>query len=78
MSEEMYDREGFKGIHNIDLSPPVIQLMMSRNADSRQHLKFHVMDARELKYPNDYFDGIIDKGTLDCLLCGSYAWKNYI
>jgi ubiquinone/menaquinone biosynthesis C-methylase UbiE len=78
MCEDMYDQDGFRGVQNIDLSPEVIQLMMSRNHDPRQHLKFHVMDVRELKYPNDYFDAIIDKGTLDCLLCGSYAWKNFL
>jgi len=76
MCEEMYDEDGFRGVHNIDLSPPVIQIMMERNAETRHNLKFHVMDVREMKYPNGFFDAIVDKGTLDCLLAGSYAWKN--
>ena len=75
MCEDMYD-DGFRGLQNVDISPEAIQLMMARNHDPRMHLKFHVMDVKELKYPNDYFDAIIEKGTLDAILCGSLAWKN--
>lgn len=34
------------------------------------------MDVRSLTYPSNYFDLIIDKSTIDALLCGDYAYLN--
>ena len=34
------------------------------------------MDCRELEFPDETFDMIIDKSTADALLCGSHAFKN--
>jgi len=39
-------------------------------------MKFEVMDARDLKYPDGYFDVIIDKSTVDALLCGDESFLN--
>ena len=39
-------------------------------------MKWESMDCRELKYPNEVFDLIIDKSTIDALLCGSFAFVN--
>lgn len=39
-------------------------------------LSDHEMDARDLKYPEREFDVVIDKGTLDAILCGSESAKN--
>ena len=39
-------------------------------------MKWEVMDVRELKYPDEMFDLIIDKSTIDALLCGNYAFFN--
>lgn len=33
-------------------------------------LEFLVMDVKDLHFEADSFDSVIDKGTLDCLLCG--------
>lgn len=35
-----------------------------------------VMDVRALQYPPNTFDLIIDKSTIDALLCGDHAYIN--
>ena len=39
-------------------------------------MKWEVMDVRELKYKNEMFDLVIDKSTIDALLCGNFAYLN--
>lgn len=34
------------------------------------------MDVRDMKYKDETFDVILDKGTLDAILCGSDSAKN--
>ena len=34
------------------------------------------MDVRNLTYPSNLFDLIIDKSTIDALLCGDQAYLN--
>lgn len=85
LSEELYDR-GFKQVFNIDISPVVIEQMAKRNSVSRPELKCkvhsckymtgEVMDVRNMHFPSDYFDLIIDKSTIDALLCGESAFIN--
>lgn len=39
-------------------------------------MKWEVMDVRNMRYPNDFFDLIIDKSTIDALLCGESSFMN--
>ena len=39
-------------------------------------MKWDVMDVRELKYKDCFFDLIVDKSTIDALLCGDQAYLN--
>jgi ubiquinone/menaquinone biosynthesis C-methylase UbiE len=32
------------------------------------------MDARDLKYKDNFFDLVIDKSTIDALLCGDFSF----
>jgi ubiquinone/menaquinone biosynthesis C-methylase UbiE len=34
------------------------------------------MDVCDLMYPDNYFDCIIDKSTIDAILCGDNAYLN--
>lgn len=37
---------------------------------------YEVMDVRDIKYPDGFFDAAIDKSTIDALLCGDDAYVN--
>jgi len=44
--------------------------MAERNKKLRPNMKWDVMDVRDLKYDDGAFDLIVDKSTIDALLCG--------
>ena len=71
LPEEMHDVDGYREIHSMDISQNCITAMIARNEERRPELKFAVMDCTSLDYDTDYFDVIIDKSTIDCLVCGS-------
>ena len=73
-SENMYD-DGYKNIKNIDISQNVITAMKNRNKD-RTGMTYEVMDARDIKYEDNTFDLVVDKSTIDALLCGDDAFIN--
>lgn len=67
LGEQLYDN-GFENIINVDFSEKVISEMEARK-NKREKLKYEVMDLLDLKYPNDSFDSILDKSTLDAMFC---------
>ena len=50
--------------------------MADRNRKQRPEMKWDTMDCREMTYADESFDLIIDKSTIDALLCGSFAYLN--
>ncbi|KAL4487069.1 hypothetical protein ABPG72_001521 [Tetrahymena utriculariae] len=74
IQEEMYD-DGYKNIYNIDISEECIKQMDHRKGD-RPELIYEVMDCTELKYEDEKFDFVLDKSTIDALLCGDYSYLN--
>ena len=50
--------------------------MRQRNLEKRPQLRWDVMDVREMTYDSNFFDLIIDKSTIDALLCGEDAFIN--
>jgi len=66
----MYDN-GFKNQVNIDISSVVIEQMLERSRKSRPDLIYQVADVTNMpQYEDNSFDIVIDKSTIDALLCG--------
>lgn len=70
----MYDA-GYHNIYNMDISTVVIEQMEKRYAD-KEKMVWEVMDARDMSYADETFDIVIDKSTIDALLCGENAFLN--
>ena len=64
LSIQMYE-DNFKDITNIDISSVVIKQM----SEKYPNLKFQEMDATDMSFYSGTFDCVIDKGTLDAVMC---------
>lgn len=74
-SEGMAD-DGYEDIVNIDISNVVIEAMQKKYAN-HPRLKYMTMDVRDMStFVTGSFDAVIDKGTLDSILCGSNSKQN--
>ena len=74
LSEDIYT-EGFKNIMNIDYSEICVKQMNDRYGDFPE-MKFICMDCRDIVFESGIFDLVIDKGTLDSILCSEGASDN--
>jgi len=69
--------EGFENITNIDFSPKAIAIMEEKNKAKFPKMVFKVMDALDMKeFQTGSFNIVIDKGTLDSVLCGDNSAAN--
>lgn len=73
LSEEMYD-DGYTTIFNVDISDVVIETMIERNQKARPFMEWTVMDALDLDLSEKTFDVVLDKSTLDAVLCGEMSF----
>ena len=64
----MYD-DGFLNLINIDISKTAIRMMAARTVD-RRSMRWEVMSCTALTLSDASVDAVIDKGTMDSLLCG--------
>ncbi|KMT18768.1 hypothetical protein BVRB_2g028870 isoform B [Beta vulgaris subsp. vulgaris] len=72
MSEDMV-KDGYEEIMNVDISTVAIDMMRRKHAHIPQ-LKYMQMDVRDMTFfPDNSFGSVIDKGTLDSLMCGTEA-----
>lgn len=67
LGEQLYD-DGHHDLTSIDFSPTVIAAMQAR-ATERPGMVYREMDARALAFGDRTFDAVIDKGTLDAIVC---------
>jgi len=70
-TEKSIQNEDIESNHSIDQEQEQ-QLYHEENIDDivARHLCYELMDVRAMKYENSTFDILIDKGTLDSILCG--------
>eukprot|EP01121_Diplochlamys_sp_Union-15-3_P012322 TRINITY_DN367_c0_g1_i1.p1 TRINITY_DN367_c0_g1~~TRINITY_DN367_c0_g1_i1.p1 ORF type:complete len:239 (-),score=46.09 TRINITY_DN367_c0_g1_i1:66-740(-) len=74
LCEDMVN-DGYTKIVNIDISSVVISDMKERYKNNPK-LEFCVMDCRTLDFEDKSFGVVIDKGTLDAVLCGDNSFYN--
>jgi ubiquinone/menaquinone biosynthesis C-methylase UbiE len=67
MPMQLYE-DGFHHVTAIDFAPNVIELMRDQAA-GMEGLQYLTMDVSRLDFESETFDVIIDKGTLDSVLC---------
>ncbi|CUE91335.1 methyltransferase, putative [Bodo saltans] len=74
LSPQLYE-SGYQNVVNIDISEVVVNQMRARykELDRMEWLK---MDVMKLEFPDNHFDLVIDKGTVDSLLCGGNSFHN--
>ena len=74
LSPQLYEA-GIHNIINVDISEVVVQQMRARfkEMDKMEWLR---MDVMKLEFPDNAFDVVIDKGTVDSLLCGGNSFHN--
>ncbi|GLT60244.1 hypothetical protein SLA2020_330170 [Shorea laevis] len=73
--EGMVD-DGYQEVVNVDISSVVIKAMQNKY-QSRPQLKYVEMDVRDMgAFEAGSFDAVIDKGTLDSILCGNNCREN--
>ena len=68
LAEDMYE-DGFLNSINIDISHTVIKAMQEKYT-AKTTMRYLQMDAKKLSFEDNSVDAIIDKGTLDSVLCG--------
>lgn len=74
-SEGMVD-DGYEDVVNVDMSSVVIEAMTEKYSN-RPQLKYIKMDVRQMdEFQTGSFDSVVDKGTLDSILCGSNSRQN--
>lgn len=61
---------GLIGVHvtDTDSSPSAVRIMKRRHVDLENYACLKA-DAMNLPFPDKAFDAVVDKGTLDALLC---------
>ncbi|PKA54711.1 hypothetical protein AXF42_Ash000546 [Apostasia shenzhenica] len=68
--------DGYQDVVNIDISSVVVEAMQKKYHD-KPELKYIKMDVRYMNaFESRSFDAVIDKGTLDSLMCGQNAQQN--
>jgi len=68
LSDELHDMQKCKLITNVDISENVIKRMQKKAEDAGREMIYDVGDVTNLKYRDEQFNCVIDKGTLDAMM----------
>jgi len=68
LSDELYSRNDCKLITNIDISENVIERMKEKSKQNGREMIYEVGDVTKMKYSDESFNVVIDKGTLDAMM----------
>jgi len=74
LSEDMAE-DGYTTITNIDISKVCVEQMIKKTGD-RAGFEWKWMDVTSLDFADEHFDSVVDKGTMDSLLCGEGSTAN--
>ena len=70
-------KDGFSKITDMDASPLVVKQMKQYYLDHDIAIPYEHCDLKKMtNFKDAQFDAVIDKGTLDCILCGDRSQKN--
>jgi ubiquinone/menaquinone biosynthesis C-methylase UbiE len=69
LSEQMYNKN-IRNISNVDFSEVVINAMKEEYSTNMPEMQWQKMDLRDLEFEEGTFDVVVDKATLDSILCG--------
>ncbi|VDN20541.1 unnamed protein product [Gongylonema pulchrum] len=67
LAAQLYDN-GYRAVSSIDIDQGVIDKQIARNKTLRPELQFSCCSALDLRSPEDSYNVVLDKGTLDALL----------
>jgi len=62
------EKDGYKRIHNIDISAVLIERMIEEMGEGRGGIEWQVMDCRSMEFEDETFDRVLDKGCMDTVL----------
>jgi len=66
-------QDDYEALVNIDISPVVIEAMKAENPD----MEYRTLDVTDMScFEDESFGSVLDKGTLDALLCGEGSAEN--
>ena len=74
LSEDMYE-DGYSSVANIDISRVVVDQMTDKYKE-KPALTWQQMNVCSLEFPDESYDAVIAKATMDAVLCGEGSTAN--
>jgi len=73
LSEDMF-QDGFQNITDVDFSENAVKIMEDRYKEKNININYLHLDATDMsQFSRGQFSAVLDKGTLDSILCGENA-----